>query len=135
MEAHPSVSTLDSGYDVKTICEIVDISPTVLPEWRFAFAGAGQSFFGLKIYSQWQGHLSVEQERATQAHFPEHSVRNADEVCSYILAEHYQSYSASGAAKLLLCLGFVYKKPQSLPAQADEIKQTAFIARYEALMT
>ena len=37
-------------------------------------------------------------------------------------------------------LGFVYKKPQSLPAQslpaqADEIKQAAFIIHYEALMT
>ena len=28
-------------------------------------------------------------------------------------------------------LGFIYKKPQSLPAQADEIKQAAFIAQYE----
>ena len=32
-------------------------------------------------------------------------------------------------------LGFVYKKPQSLQAQTDEIKQAAFIAHYEALMT
>ena len=31
-------------------------------------------------------------------------------------------------------LDFVYKKPQSLPAQADEAKQVAFIAKYEALM-
>ena len=31
-------------------------------------------------------------------------------------------------------LGNVYKKPQSLPAQADQAKQAAFIAKYEALM-
>ena len=31
-------------------------------------------------------------------------------------------------------LGFAYKKPQLLPTQADEAKQAAFIARYEALM-
>jgi transposase len=94
---------LDAGYDAKTICEILDIGPTVLPEWRFAFSGEGLSFFGLKDYSQRQGHLSVEQERATQAHCTEHSARNADKVCDYILAEHYQSYSASGAAKLSRC--------------------------------
>ena len=131
---------LDAGYDAKTICEILDIGPTVLgptvlTEWRFAFAGAGLSFFGLKDYRHRQGHLSVEQERATQAHFTEPSARNADEVCAYILAEHDQSYSASGAAKLMRRLGFFYKKPQSLLAQADEIKQAAFIAHYEALMT
>ena len=126
---------LDAGYDAKTICEILDIGPTVLTEWRFAFAGMGLPFFGLKDYSQRQGHLSLEQERATQAHFTEHSARNADEVCAYILAKHCKSYSASGAAKLMRRLGFVYKKPQSLPAQADEAKQAAFIAGYEALMT
>jgi hypothetical protein len=26
---------LDAGYDAKTICEILDIGLTVLPEWRF----------------------------------------------------------------------------------------------------
>ena len=125
---------LDAGYNAKTICEILDIGSTVLTEWRFAFAGMGLSFFGLKDYSQRQGYLSLEQERATQAHFTEHSARNADEVCAYILAEHGQSYSSAGAAKLMGRLGFVYKKPQSLPAQADEAKQAAFIAKYEALM-
>ena len=64
-------------------------------------AGMGLSFFGLKDYSQRQGYLSLEQERATQAHFTEHSARNADEVCAYILAEHGQSYSSAGAAKLM----------------------------------
>jgi transposase len=83
---------LDAGYDAKTICEILDIGPTVLTEWRFAFAGMGLSFFGLKDYSQRQGHLSSEQERATQAHFTGHSARNADEICAYILAEYGQSY-------------------------------------------
>jgi hypothetical protein len=38
---------LDAGYDAKTICEILDIGPTVLTEWRFTFAGMGLSFFGL----------------------------------------------------------------------------------------
>ncbi len=126
---------LDAGYDAKTICEILDIGSTVLTEWRFAFAGMGLSFFRLKDYSQRQGHLSSEQEQAMKAHFTEHSARSADEVCAYILAECGQSYSASGAAKLMRRLGFVYKKPQSLPAQADEAMQAAFIAQYEALMT
>jgi transposase len=126
---------LDSGYEAKTICEILDIGPTVLTEWRFTFASIGLSFFGLKDYSQRQGHLPVECEQALSAHFTEHSARSADEICAYILAEYGQSYSASGAARLMRRLGFEYKKPQLLPAQADEAKQAAFIAQYEALMT
>ena len=42
---------------------------------------------------------------------------------------------ASGAAKLMRRLGFVYKKPKSLPAHPDEAQQAAFITHYEALMT
>jgi transposase len=125
---------LDAGEDAGTVCRILDIGPTVLTEWRFAFAGAGLSFFGLKDYSQRQGHLSVVQEQALKAHFTEHPARNVDEVCAYVLAECGQSYSPSGAAKLMRRLWFAYKKPQLLPAQADEAKQAAFIAQYEALM-
>ena len=55
---------LDAGEDAGTVCRILDIGPAVLTEWRFAFAGAGLSFFGLKDYSQRQGHLSVMQEQA-----------------------------------------------------------------------
>ena len=84
--------------------------------WRFAFAGMGRSFLGLKDYSQRQGYLSLEQERATQEHFSEYSARNADEVCAYILVEHDHSYSSAGAAKLIRRLGFFYKKPRTLPA-------------------
>jgi transposase len=125
---------LDAGEDAATVCRILDIGPTVLTEWRFAFAGAGLSFFGLKDYSQRQGHLSVVQEQVLKAHFTEHPARNVDEVCAYVLAECGQSYSPSGAAKLMRRLEFAYKKPQLLPAQADEAKQAAFIAQYEALM-
>ena len=38
------------------------------------------------------------------------------------------------AARLMRRPGFEYKKPLSLPAQADEARQAAFIAMYEALM-
>ena len=125
---------LDAGYDPALVCEILDIGPTVLTEWRFAFAGAGLSFFGLKDYSQRQGHLSISQEQAVKDHFSEHPARDVDEVCAYILSHYGQNYSPSGAAKLMRRLGFEYKKPKLLPSQADEAKQAAFIASYEALM-
>jgi hypothetical protein len=63
----------------------LDIGPTVLTEWRFAFAGAGLSFFGLKDYSQRQGHLSVVQEQALKAHFTEHHQRDIPRVTVWLL--------------------------------------------------
>ena len=64
---------LEAGEDAGTVCRILDIGPTVLTEWRFAFAGAGLSFFGLKGYSQRQGHLTADQEQAVKDHFSEHA--------------------------------------------------------------
>ena len=75
------------------------------------------------------------QEQALKPHFVDHPARNVDAICAYILAEYGQSYSAAGCAKLMRRLGFLYKKAQPVPAQADEAKQAAFIAGYEALMT
>ena len=79
---------LDTGEDALTVCRILDIGPTVLTEWRFAFAGAGLSFFGLKGYSQRQGHLSVVQEQALKAHFTEHLARNVDERGGRGISDH-----------------------------------------------
>jgi transposase len=102
---------LDAGEDAETVCRILDISPTVLTEWRFVFAGAGLSFFGLKNYSQRQGHLSVLQEQVLKANFTEHPARNVDEVCAYVLAKCDQNYSTSGAAKLMRRLGLRIRNP------------------------
>lgn len=126
---------LDAVYDSQRICEFLDIGPTVFTEWKYAFADAGLSFFGLNDYSQRQGHLFATQEKTLTEHFTNNPASSADEVCAYILTEYVQIYCTSGAAKLMHRLGFVYNKPQSLPAQSDEAKQEAFIAAYEALMT
>ncbi len=126
---------LDAGYDPKIVCEILDIGPSVLMEWRFAYKADGLAFFGLKDYSPREGHLSFPQEEAVKEHFSEHPARCVDEIRAYILAEFGQSYCRSGASKLMRRLGFEYKKPLALSAQADPDQQQAFIDWYEALMT
>ena len=72
---------LDAEENAGTVCRILDIGPTVLTEWQFAFSAAGLSFLGLKDYSQRQGHLSVTHERALKARFAKNPARNVDEVC------------------------------------------------------
>lgn len=126
---------LDAGEDVDTVCRTLDIGPTVLTEWRFAFKATGLAFFGLNTYSQREGHLSHAQEAAVTQHFTEHPPRTVHEVCAHILAEYDQSYSVSGAAKLMRRLGFEYKKPIALSTQATPEQQQAFIDWYERLMT
>ena len=92
---------LDAGYDAKTICEILDIGPTVLTEWKFGFAGAGLSFFGLKDSSQRQRHLYAAQETALVEHFTSYPASSADEVSVYILAEYgHRQFSGRVAQRI-----------------------------------
>ena len=55
-------------------------------------------------------------------------------MAAYIAARWGVVYSHSGGLKLLHRLGFEYRRPESLPARADEGRQAAFIAAYEALL-
>ena len=133
LETRRRILLLDADYDAETICEVLDIGPTVLMKWKFAFAGMGLSFFGLIDYSQRQGDLLAEQETLLTTHFTDSPARTTDKICACILTQHGKSCCSSGAAKLLKRLGFTYKKLQSMPAQADEAKQKVFIAHHEAL--
>ena len=128
-----AIGLLDAGVDPETICQILDIGRTVLTEWCRAFSAEGCAFFCMKDYSQREGHLTFAQEEALKKHLTEHPHLKAGEICAYILAEYGQNYSASGAAKLMKRLGFVYKKPIALSTQADEEAQQAHIDFYEGL--
>ena len=80
------------------------------------------------------GHLSREQEAELLAHLGDPLCRDSSEVAAYIAARWGVVYSHSGGLKLLHRLGFEYRRPESLPARADEGRQAAFIAAYEALL-
>jgi len=77
MEACPGVFYfLDAGYDAKTICEILDIGPTVLNRsGGFLLQARGCRFWALKGLQPTAGStFSFEQERATRLS-QEHSAR------------------------------------------------------------
>ena len=57
-------------------------------------------------------------------------LRDTNEIRRFIQETYGQNYSRSGCIKLLHRLGFEYKKPEQLPAQADEQKQRDFIKNY-----
>ncbi len=80
------------------------------------------------------GHLSQAQEAELSAHLGERLYRDTGEIAAYIRATYGATYSHSGCIKLLHRLGFEYKRPESLPAQADEAKQAAFIETCETLL-
>ena len=65
------------------------------------------------------------------ARLGERLMRDSREVAAYIAARWGVLHRVRGAAARL---GFEYKRPESLPARADEAKQAAFISRYDQLL-
>ena len=66
------------------------------------------------------GDLSRERMAELSARLGERLMRNSGEVAAYIAARWGVVYSHSGCVALLHRLGFEYKRPESLPARADE---------------
>tara|TARA_R110001583_G_scaffold186667_1_gene347497 strand:- start:35461 stop:36270 length:810 start_codon:yes stop_codon:yes gene_type:complete len=78
--------------------------------------------------------LTAHQEAALSAWLDERFCRSAQEIRAYIASEFGVRYAHSGCLKLLRRPGFEYRKPKPLPRVADEEKQAAFSALYEALL-
>ena len=85
-----AIILLDKKEDPETICLMLDIGRTVLTEWRRAFATKRLKFFDLKDYSQREGHLSFEQEKALKKHFTENPPSDTHVIRAYILKEYGQ---------------------------------------------
>ena len=60
--------------------------------------------------------------------------RDSGAVAAHVAAVYAVRYSHAGCIKLLHRLGFEYKRPKGLPAQADGAKQAEFIEAYEDLL-
>jgi len=124
---------LDKGWTPETIGDALYLNEeTVRGYWR-AFQSQGRSSLEMKDYSKREGHLDAAQEAELAAHLEASPPRSTNEVRAHIEASYGESYSRSGAIKLLARLGFEYRKPARLPAVADEEKQAQFICNYEAL--
>lgn len=125
---------LDKGYVFEIVCDVFEIGGTTLRDWLSAYEARGVSFLEMKDYRTREGHLNREQETALTEFLRQNPMRDTNEIRAYIRCTYRQEYSRSGCIKLMHRLGFDYKKPEQLPAQADEQKQSEFIDNYEKLL-
>lgn len=116
------------------ICRCLGIRRGLGDHWRKRYDRDGLSFVKLKDYSAREGHLTREQETMLTAALLDNPLRDTNAIRAHIRDIYGQEYSRSGCIKLLHRLGFDYKKPDRLPAQADEREQRDFITGYETLL-
>jgi transposase len=124
---------LDKGWQADQVGDVLFLDAETIRGWRRHFIAHGLRFLHLSPYSKREGHLSFEQECELKAHLAANPPRSTNEVREFIKDKYGQSFSRSGAIKLMARLGFVYKKPKLLPLKAKEGEQREFIRKYNAL--
>lgn len=128
-----AILLLDKGWSCAEIAEALFLDDDTVRTWHKHWRAGGLDELTLFDWHGRAGHLKGAQEAELSAHLDERLYRDTGEVAAYIEAAYGVTYRHSGCIKLLHRLGFEYKRPESLPAQADEAKQAAFIDGYEKL--
>ncbi len=129
-----AVLLLDDGLSCVEVAKVLYLDDDTVRDWYKHYRSGGLDELTLFDWHGRPGHLSRDQEVELTAHLSARLHHDTGEVAAHIRATYGVSYSQSGCIKLLHRLGFEYKRPESLPAQADEAKQAAFIADYEQLL-
>ena len=125
---------LDDGLSCAEVARVLYLDDDTVRTWHKHYRSGGLDELTRFDCHGRQGYLSEAQERALSAHLARRVHRDTGEVRAHILATHGIAYSHSGCIKLMRRLGFEYRRPKGLPAQADEAKQRAFIKDYETLL-
>jgi transposase len=84
-------------------------------------------------YPPHQGYLNAQQEQELDHHLQQHLHITAKSVAAYVEERFGIRYSERGMTELLHRLGYVYKKPKTVPGKADAASQKNFLENYEKL--
>jgi transposase len=129
-----AVLLLDDGLSCVEVAKVLYLDDDTVRSWLKRYRAGGLDEMILFDWHGRSGHLSRAQEAALAAHLGNRLYRDSGEVAAHIEATYGVTYSHAGMIKLLHRLGFEYKRPKSLPAQADEAKQAEFIEKYDKLL-
>ena len=129
-----AILLLDDGWNCTKIAEALYLDDDTVRTWFKRYQAGGLDEMTVFDWKGRSGDLSRERMAELSARLGERLMRDSGEVAAYIAARWGVVYGHSGCVALLHRLGFEYKRPESLPARADEAKQAAFISRYDQLL-
>lgn len=128
-----AILLLDDGMSCVQIAKVLYLDDDTIREWYKRYVSGGLDELTLFDWHGGASSLSADQEADLSLWLESRFCRNALEIRVYIEVTYQVKYSHSGSIKLLKRLGFIYKKPKTLPAVANEAAQQTFIDLYEAL--
>ncbi len=129
-----AILLLDDGWNCAKVAEALYLDDDTVRTWFKRYQAGGLDEMKVFDWKGRSGYLSRERMAELSARLGERLMRDSGEVAAYIAARWGVVYGPSGCVALLHRLGFEYKRPESLPARADEARQAAFISRYDQLL-
>ena len=126
---------LDDGWSCEKVAKALYLDDDTVRGWRKTYVADGLE--GLRRFEGGgsASYLSTEQEARLKAWIAETLPRSTNVIGAYIAKTFGVVYeSRSGLIAMLHRLGLEYHKPEAIPRQLDEAKQTAFIEGYEKLL-
>lgn len=128
-----AVILLGSGWSTEDVAEALLIDrDTVRKYYQYYVSGGTERLLSMG-YQGSQRILTDEQVDELDAHLQETLHQTAKEVVQFVRKRWDVTYSLSGITALLHSLGYVYKKPKTVPGKADAKAQEDFLVEYEKL--
>ncbi len=126
---------LDEGWSHERIAAALFINEGTVREWRNHYFDGGLDRLSTFDWQGGQSRLTQAQEAELTDCLDKKLHRDSNEIRAHIREKYDIHYSHSGAIKLMDRLGFDYKPPSRIPAQADTDKQQKFINEYNQLQS
>lgn len=117
----------DDGFGIRKISSLFYLDEDTIRSYIESFRVDGIPDLKIFRYNGKPSQLSKDQLTELKLHLSDKIYLTSDQVCNYVLQQYGVLYKPKGMAKLLKRLGFVYKKPKTIPGKADIEKQEKFL--------
>jgi transposase len=124
----------DDGMSYEEIARVLFLAETTIRRYIKTYQESGLDHL---LDDEWKGaerRLSKEQESCLVSHLESQVYTSCSAVVSYVLSQFGVKYTTRGMHKVLMRLGFVYKKTKAIPGKANPEAQEDFVAMYEELL-
>lgn len=124
---------LDKGWTYDKIAEALFLDDGTIGNYRRRYKKGGLEELLNDDYKGSASFLSLDKQVELEAHLQQTVYLSVKAIIEYVKKRFKVSYSVAGLTALLHRMKFTYKKPKSVPGNANLQAQLDFIARYKAL--
>jgi len=124
---------LNRGLTYEEVAQLLLIDDATVRRYEKNYLENGTKGLFTCLYKGKQRFLSDNQLEEFKVFLDSNPISSTKQAREYIKNQFNVSYSLEGTRKLLLELGYSYRKPQVRPAKLDTDKQDAHIKKYEEI--